>query len=151
MSNTDTSADREPLGTHAEEAPILSQPAKWKSVCYLLEVIFTFAVLALGIAACGQMMLESSSSPLEVMASLAQMLLYLIPTGLQLLLIPSVTFSVAFWIFVYAGSLVFFAQTERQKKFLWVVFPAAFLGALLTVTAGLAVALSGLASQGAGT
>ena len=110
----------------------------------------TFLLLAIGIVLCTYLVLDSGSGPQETLRILIQFAVYLIPQSMQLLLSPSIAFLVVVYVAMYAGSLVFFAQTATEKKLLWAVFPAAFLALVLNTLAVMAFVMTGLASQGAG-
>ena len=128
----------------------MSKIAKLKRVFFRLLVGLTFLLLALGVIMCGQLIVGYSGNTLEAITGLIEFLFYLLPYGLDLLRSPFIAFSVCFWVTLYVGSLVFCAQTVAERRLLWVVFPAALLAVTLTAVAGLAAALSALASQGAG-
>ena len=107
-------------------------------------------MLALGVVLLSKSVIESSSSPLETIVILAQSLIYIIPYALLLLINPAILVPVVVCVFLYVGSLIFFSQTPGEMKFLKVVFSVAVLAVLLNLVAFFGMAMSGLASQGAG-
>lgn len=63
---------------------------------------------------------------------------------------PLIVVGTLFWISVYIGTMIYFAQTDNEKIISKYLIPLTLFSLPVCAIAGFAMAIAGLASQGAG-
>jgi len=63
---------------------------------------------------------------------------------------PLIVVSTLFWVSVYIGTTIYFAQTDSEKRISKYLIPLTLISLPVCAIAGFTMAIAGLASQGAG-
>lgn len=124
-----------------------------KRILFWLESSISFVIVLIGIAILGWVVAAGliQGDMRGWMQQVGEIAGYYVEPSIRIVTTePLIALSTTFWVGTYIGTMMYFAQTEREKRIGKYLIPLTLVSLPICAILGFTMAIAGLASQGAG-
>jgi len=122
-----------------------------RRIVFWIAAAATGVLLLIGVTGMGYLLLSDSKGFSDNLGSLADLANYAFLFAVEFVTkTPDVAFLGTFWFLLYAFIIFYCAQTQTEKKLVFILIPAALVAVWFSLASAYSVLLAGLAGQGAG-
>jgi len=126
---------------------LLKRVLFWLESSVSIIIVLTATAILIWVMAAGML----SDDMCAWMREIGELAAYFVDPVIKIILTePLIVLVTLFWVSVYIGSTIYFAQTELEKKIGKYLIPMTLLSLPICAITGFVMAIAGLASQGAG-